>query len=83
MACGISVAPADGNEAMRSRPARMPSTAASWVSAASIRAKIASACSTRLAPAAVGLTPLRSRTISVAPISASSRAIACETADWV
>ena len=83
MASGISVAPADGKEAMRSRPARIPITAASCVSAASIRAKIPSACSTRLAPAAVGRTPPRSRTMRVAPVSASSRAIACETADWV
>ena len=46
--------PADGNEATRSRPARTPSTAAASVSAASTWARIASACSTRVAPAAVG-----------------------------
>ena len=37
--------------------------------------------STSAAPAAVGRTPPRSRSISVAPVSASSVAIACETAD--
>ena len=74
-ASGISVAPADGNDATRRRPPRTPRTAARSASAASTWAKIASACSTSVAPAAVGRTPRRSRTTSVAPVSASSRAI--------
>ncbi len=64
-ASGISVAPADGNDATRSRPPRIPSTAARSASAASTCAKIVSACATSVAPAAVGRTPRRSRTTSV------------------
>ncbi len=45
--------------------------------------KIRSACETSAAPAGVGVTPRRPRTTSGAPVSASSRAIDCETADWV
>ena len=79
----MSVAPADGKEATRRRPARTPSTAASSASAASTWAKIDSAWVTSVVPAAVGRTPRRSRITSVAPTSASSRAIACDTADCV
>ena len=58
-------------------------TAARSASAACTWAKIVSAWAISVAPAAVGRTPRRSRTTSVVPVSASSRAIDCETADWV
>ena len=51
---GSASTPADGNEAMRRRPPRTPSTAARSSSAAWTWAKIASACWSSVAPAAVG-----------------------------
>ena len=57
---------------------RSPPTSSS---AASIRARIPSAWPASAAPAAVGRAPPRSRSISGAPTSRSSVAIACETAD--
>ena len=66
-ASGISVAPADGKDATRSLPPRTPSTASRSASAASTCAKIASAWSMSVAPAAVGRTPRRSRTTQLGP----------------
>ena len=84
IASGISVAPAVGNEAMRSRPR---AHAEDRRPAPPRRPRggrgSPSACATSAAPAAVGRTPRRSRSSSVAPVSASSVAIACETADCV
>ena len=78
---GISVAPAVGKDAVRSRPPRPAAMAAISSSADSIRARIPPTCGTRAAPAAVGRAPPRLRSISGAPASSSSVAIACETAD--
>ena len=83
IASGISVAPAEGNVAIRRWPPRTPRIALSSSSAACRRARIPSVCSTSAAPAAVGRRPRRSRSISVVPVSASSVATAWEIAGWV
>ncbi len=80
-ASGTSVAPAVGKEAIRNRPPRPPAIAATSASASSIRVRIPSAWPASTAPAAVGRTPRRSRSINGAPSSPSSVAIACDTAD--
>ena len=84
IACGISVAPGgrEGGDAQaaaaaarrspRARPRRLPSGRGCRRRARPARR-----------PAAVGRTPPRSRSISGAPTSPSSVAIACETADCV
>ena len=83
MASGMSVAPAVGKEARRSRPPRTSMTALRSASAASSRARMLSAWSMSTRPAAVGRTPRRSRSTRVAPVSASSVAMACDTAEGV
>ena len=73
IACGIRVAPAVGKEAVRRRPPRPAAIAAISASAASIRARIPPTWPASAAPAAVGRTPPRLRSISEAPDFALQR----------
>ena len=83
IASGISVEPADSNDAIRRRPPRRPAIASSSASASASRAMIASAWRTTASPASVRRTPRALRCTSVVPASRSSAAICCETADCV
>ena len=81
IACGISDEPAVGKDAVRRRPPRPAEIAAISSSAASIWARIPATWPARAAPAAVGRTPPRRRSINGVPTSPSRVAMACETAD--
>src|SRR5215217_3225553 len=83
IASGISVAPADSNAAIRRRPPRRPAIASSSASASARRASTASAWRTSASPASVRRTPRALRCTRIVPVSRSSAAICCETADWV
>ena len=83
IASGISVAPADSNEAIRRRPPRRPAIASSSASASARLPRIASVWRTSARPASVSRMPRTLRSTSVVPASRSSAAICCETADCV
>ncbi len=76
------VALALGNETRRISPDPRPESSASSRSACSSRQIAASAWETSSSPASVRTGPLRSRTSSCTPASASSAAICWLIADW-
>ena len=82
-ACGISVAPADGNEATRSLPARTPRTRRQvLLGRAHLREDRLSVLDERHPRCGrPHASPVADH--EAAPVSASSRAIDCETADCV